>query len=378
MLPGLVLCAALAAAAFALGRAVPMVGGPVFGIVIGVIIAALRKPPPVVAQGIAFSAKQLLQLSIVLLGFNLQLREVVGAGLRSLPVMLGTLVIVLCIAYFAGKLLGLDRDLRRLLGIGTAICGGSAIAALASVIDVNEADVAYAISAVFLFNVAAVLTFPAIGHLLSLSQHAFGLWAGTAINDTSSVVAAGFVYGHAAGTQAVIVKLTRTTLIVPIVLFYAGKRLWDSRGAAGVDWMKIVPWFILWFVAAAVLNTIGVVPPALHAAFAGRRAVSHRDGAYRRGVISRSKSDSRRRCTAARSRRHFMGVHRREQFGDRAPHACDVNALRVGVDVASYAASVEIPHDRSNAHGAQRTGPLRGRRELRFEGQREHGPRVIP
>lgn len=269
VLPGFLLCLVIAAAAYALGRLFPIVGGPVFGIVIGVAVALARKPDRALTAGIKFSSKQVLQLSIVLLGFNLQLQEVIGGGLRSLPVMLGTLVIVLCAAYFIGKLLGLDRDLRRLLGVGTAICGGSAIAALSSVIDVSESDVAYAISTVFLFNVAAVLTFPAIGHLLALSQHAFGLWAGTAINDTSSVVAAGFVYGHAAGTQAVIVKLTRTTLIIPIVLFYAGKRLWQARSnGERVDVSKIVPWFILWFVGAAFLNTLGAVPASLHDAFA--------------------------------------------------------------------------------------------------------------
>lgn len=268
MLPGVALCAAIAAVAVLLGRALPVVGGPVFGIVIGVVVASFWKPDSGFSAGIKYSAKQLLQLSIVLLGFNLQLGEVVGGGLRSLPVMLGTFAIVLTAAYFTGKALHLDRDLRRLLGVGTAICGGSAIAALSSVIDVSEAEVAYAISTVFLFNVAAVLTFPALGHLLGLSQHAFGLWAGTAINDTSSVVAAGFVYGHAAGTQAVIVKLTRTALIVPIVLFYAGKRLWHARAqGGGVAWRDIVPWFIVWFLAAAVLNTVGAVPDALHAAF---------------------------------------------------------------------------------------------------------------
>lgn len=268
VLPGLLLCLVVAAIAYELGRVFPIVGGPVFGILLGVAIALIRKPNGMLKAGIKFSSKQLLQLSIVLLGFNLQLQEVVGGGLRSLPVMLGTLVIVLTAAYVLGKALGLDRDLRRLLGVGTAICGGSAIAAVSSVIDVPEADVAYAISTVFLFNVAAVLTFPAIGHLLALSQHAFGLWAGTAINDTSSVVAAGFVYGHDAGSQAVIVKLTRTTLIIPIVLFYAGKRIWHARASGGaIEWSKIVPWFILWFVAAAVLNTVGAVPASLHAAF---------------------------------------------------------------------------------------------------------------
>lgn len=267
MLPGLLLCVAIAIAAFVLGRALPIVGGPVFGIVLGVIVAMVLKPGARFKPGVRFAARQLLQLSIILLGATLQLGEVIGSGLHSLPLMLGTLVITLAAAYVLGRLLGIDRDLRRLLGIGTAICGGSAIAALSSVIEVSEAEVAYAISTVFLFNVAAVLTFPWIGHLIALSQHAFGLWAGTAINDTSSVVAAGFVYGHAAGNEAVIVKLTRTTLIIPIVMFYAGKRIWKvSKTGQGVDWIKIVPWFVLWFVVAAVLNTVGVIPAAAHPA----------------------------------------------------------------------------------------------------------------
>jgi uncharacterized integral membrane protein (TIGR00698 family) len=261
------LCAAIAIAASVLGHAVPVVGGPVFGIVIGMIVAFIGKPSRAFVPGIRFASKQLLQVSIVLLGFNLQMQEVVGGGLRSLPVMLGTLAIVLVAAYVFGRILGLDRDLRRLLGIGTAICGGSAIAALSSVIEVGEADVAYAISTVFFFNVAAVLTFPWIGRLLALSQHAFGLWAGTAINDTSSVVAAAFVYGTIAGNEAVIVKLTRTTLIIPIVLYYAGKRLWHaSTTGERVDVVKIVPWFILWFVLAAVVNTAVALPASLHGA----------------------------------------------------------------------------------------------------------------
>lgn len=265
MLPGLALCTGIAVAAYGLGLLLPVVGGPVFGILIGIAISLARKPAAAFRPGIRFCSKQLLQAAIVLLGFNLQLGEVVGGGLRSLPVMLGTLAITLTLAYICGRWLGIDRDLRRLLGMGTAICGGSAIAALSSVIAVPEADVAYAISTVFLFNVAAVLTFPWIGHLLHLSQHAFGLWAGTAINDTSSVVAAAFAYGHAAGNHAVIVKLTRTTLIVPIVLFYAGKRVWSMRGEQAIDWAAILPWFILWFVAAAVLNTFGLIPPFAHA-----------------------------------------------------------------------------------------------------------------
>lgn len=263
--PGVLLALLIAIIATLLGLRFPLIGGPVIAIVLGLVIAGVRPPSAMLQPGIRFSATILLQWSIVLLGTQLSLAQVVSGGLRSLPVMLGTLVVVLVLAYVFGKWLGIDRDLRRLLGVGTAICGGSAIAALSSAIDAEQADVAYALSAVFLFNVVAVLTFPAIGHALHLSQHAFGLWAGTAINDASSVVAAAYAYGHLAGAHAVIVKLTRTTLIVPLVAFYAGKRAFALRGAKAIPWMSIIPWFVLWFALAALLNGFGMIPAPLHA-----------------------------------------------------------------------------------------------------------------
>jgi uncharacterized integral membrane protein (TIGR00698 family) len=261
---GILLCVAVAVAATVLGRIAPIVGAPVFAIVIGTLIATVRMPSAKLRPGIAFASKALLQWSIVLLGTNLSLREIEHGGATSLPVMLGTLAIVLALAWGIGRMLGLDRDLRRLLGVGTAICGGSAIAALCSVIESEQADVAYALGTVFLFNVIAVLVFPALGHVMHLSQSAFGLWAGTAINDTSSVVAAAFAYGPAAGNGAVIVKLTRTTLIIPIVLYYAWRRVAEHHGkGTRINWRGIIPWFILWFLVAAVLNSLGVIPATL-------------------------------------------------------------------------------------------------------------------
>ncbi|MGB8796314.1 MAG: YeiH family protein [Candidatus Aquilonibacter sp.] len=260
-MPGFFLALGVAIVAALLGRAAPIVGAPVFAIVIGALIASARRPSPALRPGIAFASKQLLQWSIVLLGAHLSLMEIIQGGARSLPVMLGTLLIVLVLAYVVGRALGLDRDIRRLIGIGTAICGGSAIAAVASVIEADQADIAYSLGVVFLFNVVAVLVFPALGHLMQLSQQAFGLWAGTAINDTSSVVAAAFAYGRDAGNDAVIVKLTRTTLILPIVLYYGWRRIQHARAGSGaIDWRAIIPWFILWFLAAAALNSFGLIP----------------------------------------------------------------------------------------------------------------------
>jgi uncharacterized integral membrane protein (TIGR00698 family) len=257
--PGALLCLAVAGVAMLLGWLLPIVGAPVFAIVLGLAIASIRPVPAIFEAGVAFTSKSLLQWSIVLLGANLSLAQIARGGLASLPVMLGTLAIVLVVAFVVGRLLGIDRDLRRLLGIGTAICGGSAIAALSSVIEVDRSDVAYALGTIFAFNVVAVLTFPALGHALGLSQAAFGLWAGTAINDTSSVVAAAFAYGPAAGSAAVVVKLTRTLLIVPIVGFYAWRRIASHEGGK-VDWARVFPWFILWFLAAAAIESAGWIP----------------------------------------------------------------------------------------------------------------------
>lgn len=266
LLPGLLACVALAIVAEVLGARVPLVGAPVFAIVLGVAIAAVRPLSPFWITGTAFCAKFVLQWSIVLLGAQLSLTEIFYGGRDALPVMLGTFVLVMALAYVAGRALKLDRDLRRLLAIGTAICGGSAIAALSSVIDVDRSDVAYALATIFFFNIVAVLIFPSLGHALALSQGAFGLWAGTAINDTSSVVAAAFAYGHAAGNAAVVVKLTRTLLIVPVVVFYAWRRMTAQRdGDKPVPWRAVIPWFILWFLAAAALDSVGAIPAAAHA-----------------------------------------------------------------------------------------------------------------
>ena len=218
-------------------------------------------------DGLAFSARTVLQTAIVVSGFGLSLAVVVRTGFGTLPVTLGTIAVALILAPLVGRLLGLERTLRTLVGVGTAICGASAIAAVASVIAPEEIDIALSIATVFFYNIVAVLIFPSIGHALQLSQDAFGLWAGTAINDTSSVVAAGYVYGHEAGDHATIVKLTRATLILPIVAVIALLRARQSRaGGVKVPWAKIVPWFIVYFLAATLINTLGLVPAAWHGA----------------------------------------------------------------------------------------------------------------
>ncbi len=262
--PGLLVVLALAAVAVPLGRLVPVVGGPVFGIVLGVLagvaVPALRSER--CRPGYTFASKTLLQLSIVVLGTGLSLQQVVRVGGSSLPVMLGTLAIALGGAWLFGRLLGVRGDTQTLIGVGTAICGASAIAATTAAINPKRSSVAYALATIFTFNVVAVLAFPPLGHLLGLSPEAFGLWAGTAINDTSSVVAAGYAYSQEAGDQALVVKLTRSLMLVPIVigLVVLKSRREARTPAARLPWRKLVPLFLIGFLAAAGLRTAGLVP----------------------------------------------------------------------------------------------------------------------
>jgi len=255
MFVGIVLCVAIACAALLAALALPLVGAPVLAIVLGVVVAAVRAPSPRAARGIRFCSRYVLQAAIVVLGATLGVGTVLQNGTHALPLMLGTLVITLLAAVVFAKLLGVPSTLRTLIGVGTAICGASAIAAVSTVIEAHESDVAYAITTIFVFNIVAVLVFPLLGHAMHLSQAAFGLWAGTAINDTSSVVAAGLVYGHAAGVIAVIVKLTRTTLIVPIILGLALVRAVGARaGGKPLGLATAIPWFVLAFLGACLLN----------------------------------------------------------------------------------------------------------------------------
>ena len=262
MIPGILCAAAVAAVAVLCARAAPLVGAPVFAIVLGVAIRAVLPLPASLRPGLVFAARIVLQAAIVVSGFTLSLTMIARTGVGTLPVTLGTIAIALILAPLAGRLLRLDRMLQTLVGVGTAICG-------ASVIEPDEAEIALSIAVIFFYNIVAVIVFPPIGHALHLAQDAFGVWAGTAINDTSSVVAAGYAYGREAGDHATIVKLTRASLIVPIVAAIA---LWQARAKRGagvrVPWRRIIPWFILWFLCAALVNSSGIVPASWHDAIA--------------------------------------------------------------------------------------------------------------
>jgi uncharacterized integral membrane protein (TIGR00698 family) len=260
LLPGLAWTSGIALVAWLLAQVVPLLGAAVLALLLGLTVSVVRRPAPRAARGIAFSSSVLLQLAIVILGSTLRLGEVLRVGVKSLPVMLGTLAVALGGAALLGRLLAVSPRLRALIGVGTGICGASAIVAISRIVEATGTEITYAISTIFVFNLVAVVLFPPLGHLLHLSQHGFGLWAGTAVNDTSSVVAVAYAYGHSAGSQAVVVKLTRTTLIVPIALGLSALR---SRGT-GTRPHRLVPRFLIGFVLASILNTAGLIGAGAH------------------------------------------------------------------------------------------------------------------
>ncbi|HUH32270.1 MAG TPA: YeiH family protein [Rhodanobacter sp.] len=273
LVPGLVLAVTIGVVALILGRQAPLIGGPVIGIVLGIVVRNLLTPPERCNPGIAFAGKKVLQWSIIALGFGLSLDQVAKTGLASLSVTLVTMTVAFITAWLLGRWLGVHGKLAILIGVGTAICGGSAIAAATPIIRADDHDTAFAISTIFLFNVIAVLVFPLLGHLLHMTDLGFGLWAGTAINDTSSVVAAGYSYSKAAGDYATIVKLTRATLIIPVCLVLAvavaarERRKLQASGSTGQFRLaSIFPWFILWFLVASAVRTAGLIPAALQPA----------------------------------------------------------------------------------------------------------------
>lgn len=267
---GLLLCLAIAVPATVLGKMFSVVGGPVFAILIGMVLALVIKNRVPFESGVKYTSKKVLQYAVVLLGFGLNLEVVMETGKQSLPIILCTITTSLVIAYFLHRVMHIPGKISTLIGVGSSICGGSAIAATAPVIDADEEEVAQAISVIFLFNILAALLFPALGTALGFSTtsgEAFGIFAGTAVNDTSSVTAAAStwdsVYNLGSQTldKAVTVKLTRTLAIIPITLvlaFYRARKA-ETESGEKVSLKKVFPFFILFFIGASLITTAATV-----------------------------------------------------------------------------------------------------------------------
>lgn len=268
---GLLLCMAIAVPSWFLGKQFPIIGGAVIAIIAGMIITLFLKDKSAFEPGIKFTSKKILQWAVVLLGFGMNLTVILETGKQSLPIIVSTIATSLVISYILHKAMNIPSKISTLVGVGSSICGGSAIAATAPVIDADDEEVAQAISVIFFFNVLAALIFPTFGKLIGFATdtgEAFGIFAGTAVNDTSSVTAAASTWdsmwglGSATLDTAVTVKLTRTLAIIPITLALALIRTRrEKKGAeAGkkVSLKQIFPFFILYFVAASVITTAAV------------------------------------------------------------------------------------------------------------------------
>ncbi len=247
--------------------ALEVIGAPVIAIILGMIITLFMKNKAPFAKGITFTSKKILQYAVILLGFGLNLATIGEVGLTSLPIIISTIATSLIISFIMYKLLKMPSKTATLIGVGSSICGGSAIAATAPVIDADDEEIAQSISVIFLFNVIAALVFPTLGGLLGMTNEGFGLFAGTAVNDTSSVTAAASTWDTLHGTNgmvleyATIVKLTRTLAIIPITLVLAFVRMrrekkTNTGSQTKVSLKQIFPMFILYFVLASVITTI--------------------------------------------------------------------------------------------------------------------------
>jgi uncharacterized integral membrane protein (TIGR00698 family) len=265
---GFFLCVVIALPAWYFGQLIPVIGGPVFGILFGLSIALIPRKA-IFFTGIKFTSKKILQYAIILLGFGMNLFDIFEVGSQSLIIILSTISTSLLVAFLMRQLLNTPSSVSTLIGVGSSICGGSAIAATAPVIEADDEDIAKSISVIFLFNVLAAFLFPVIGNLLKMSDIGFGMFAGTAINDTSSVVAAGQTWSNMQGNDtalqyATIVKLTRTLAIIPITLILAFYRTHQENTNTKISIKKLFPWFILYFLIASVITTAFNMPPTVY------------------------------------------------------------------------------------------------------------------
>ena len=267
---GLLICFSVAAASVMLEGLFPggVLGASIIALFMGTIINSFFHPEWI-KPALKFTSKKILKAAIILLGASLSVNTILSVGKMTFFVMIFTFAMCFGAGFFIRKLFGLNWKLSNLISAGTGICGGSAVAAIAPVIDADDKDIAFALSSTFLFDMVMIALYPLMGRALGMSDVAFGIWAGTSVNDTASVVASGYAFSEAAGDFATMVKLTRTIAIIPTVLVFAwvGVRMKRKEMQAGeakkVDMVKIIPWFIGGFLGLAIINSAGLIPAAV-------------------------------------------------------------------------------------------------------------------
>lgn len=256
---GVIVLVLMAAAAWFLGGFVPLIGASVIALFAGAIVRNTVGTPPALVPGVEFTLSRLLRLAIVLFGTTLSFAEIVSLGGASFLVICVAVVLALGLTRLFGRWVQAPPGLVSLIGVGTAICGATAVLTVGPIIEAKKEEIAFAVTTIFLFNMAAVVVYPLLGHLLALPDTTFGMWAGAAIHDTSSVMAAALAYSESAGRAAMVVKLTRTLMLVPLALVFGI----IAHSDRSVSVARIFPWFVLWFVLAAGLNTLGLFGPGM-------------------------------------------------------------------------------------------------------------------
>jgi uncharacterized integral membrane protein (TIGR00698 family) len=268
---GVGICFGVAGGSVLIEKLIPgeLLGASIIALFLGTIINRFFHPKWV-QPALKFTSKKILKAAIVLLGASLSVSTIMSVGKMTFFVMLFTFAMCFGGGYFIRKLFGLNWKLSNLISAGTGICGGSAVAAIAPVIDADDKDIAFALSSTFLFDMVMIALYPLMGKALGMSDIAYGIWAGTSVNDTASVVASGYAFSEAAGDFATMVKLTRTIAIIPTVLVFAyigtrikQKEMKAAGGGQKVKLIKIIPWFIGGFLLLAVLNSTGCIPAAV-------------------------------------------------------------------------------------------------------------------
>ena len=274
---GLLICFSVAAASVLLERLIPgeLLGASIIALFMGTIINSFFHPKWI-KPALKFTSKKILKAAIVLLGASLSINTIMSVGKMTFFVMIFTFAMCFGGGYFIRKLFGLNWKLSNLISAGTGICGGSAVAAIAPVIDADDKDIAFAMSSTFLFDMVMVALYPLMGKALGMSDIAYGIWAGTSVNDTATVVASGYAFSEVAGDFATMVKLTRTIAIIPTVPVFAyigtrmkQRQMQTANGGKKVNVLKIVPWFIGGFLVLAVVNSVGLIPTAVSGVMKG-------------------------------------------------------------------------------------------------------------
>lgn len=268
---GIFICFAVAGLSIFVEKLIPgeILGASIIALFMGTIINSFFHPRWI-QPALKFTSKRILKFAIILLGASLSINTIMSVGKMTFFVMIFTFAMCFGGGYFIRKIFGLNWKLSNLISAGTGICGGSAIAAISPVIDADDKDIAFAMSSTFIFDMVMVALYPIMGRLLKMSDIAYGIWAGTSVNDTASVVASGYAFSEIAGDFATMVKLTRTIAIIPTVLVFAyigtrikQKELKEANKGQKVNILKIIPWFIGGFLLLAILNSVGYIPTAV-------------------------------------------------------------------------------------------------------------------